>query len=289
LPGAGTASYELLAGPYRPQPAERGVVTTTEYLRASGRTIAFSAPAGTAPGPGLPVVLIHGSSFDRRCWDGVLPELAAAGHQPIAYDNPGHGGSSLPALTDVDDGVRLLVTLLDAWSLHPAVLIGHSMGGAVVQRFLQLHPERALAAGLVSTAASFQLPADLVEHWLTEPVAYRQEEAAMIVAPECPEGIRRRLRQMRDDVTAEGQRADLLGCAAWDNGAGKLDPAVPTLLVTAEHDTPLFREQAASWKDVLGGTATLVDVPAAGHLMLVEQPAATAKAIIDWLDTLDRH
>jgi 3-oxoadipate enol-lactonase len=260
-------------------------VATAQYVQVGDRKIAYEDPrAGSAEAP-LPVILIHGSSFDRRSWDGVLPALARR-YRPIAYDNPGHGGSGLPALESVDDAVALLHELIHALGLGQVVLAGHSMGGAVVQRYLQLHRDGVLAAALVSTAPNFCLPAELVEHWLGDPVAYRAEEAAMIVAPECPAATRELLAGMRADVTEEGQRSDLLSCAAWDNQR-YLEIDVPTLLVTAQHDTPLFREKAAEWSEALGELATLETVPDAGHLMLVEQPARTAEVIVRWLSGLD--
>lgn len=260
-------------------------VAEARYARLGAREIAYSDPVGASAGKAQAVVLIHGSSFDRRCWDGVMPVLTER-YRPISYDNPGHGGSGLPALDDVDDGVTLLHDLVETLRLGDVVLVGHSMGGAVVQRYLQLHSAGVVAAGLVSTAPNFCLPPELVDHWLADPVAYRAEEAAMIVAPGCPGEVRDRLGAMRADVTPEGQRSDLLSCAEWDNSERYLDITVPTLLITAEHDTPLFQEKAAEWHSALGGLATLERIPSAGHLMPVEQPGRTADAIVRWLDSL---
>ena len=88
-------------------------------------------------GEGQPVVLIHGWPLSSRSWERQVPALLRAGYRVIAYDRRGFGQSSRPGSGyDYDtlaDDLHALLTRLD---LRKAVLVGFSMGGGEVARYL---------------------------------------------------------------------------------------------------------------------------------------------------------
>lgn len=88
-------------------------------------------------GEGQPVVLIHGWPLSSRSWERQVPALLKAGYRVIAYDRRGFGQSSRPGTGyDYDtlaDDLHALMTRLD---LRQAVLVGFSMGGGEVARYL---------------------------------------------------------------------------------------------------------------------------------------------------------
>src|SRR5512141_3011377 len=88
-------------------------------------------------GPGKPVVLIHGYPLSGASWEKQVPALLDAGHRVITYDRRGFGRSSQPATGyDYDtfaEDLRRLVTKLE---LHDLALVGFSMGGGEVARYL---------------------------------------------------------------------------------------------------------------------------------------------------------
>ena len=104
------------------------------------------------PGPGRPVVLVHGWSATARCWDTVTPALRARGHQVVLLDLRACGRSdkdfedvSIAALGS--DVARLCEHL----ELRDPVINGWSLGGAVaVDAVFRLGRG---ASGLVLTAA----------------------------------------------------------------------------------------------------------------------------------------
>jgi non-heme chloroperoxidase len=91
-------------------------------------------------GSGRPVVLIHGYPLSGASWEKQTAALLAAGHRVITYDRRGFGKSSQPALGyDYDtfaDDLRKLVTALE---LRDFALVGFSMGGGEVARYLGKH------------------------------------------------------------------------------------------------------------------------------------------------------
>jgi non-heme chloroperoxidase len=88
-------------------------------------------------GSGQPVVLIHGYPLSGASWEKQLPVLLEAGYRVITYDRRGFGKSSQPATgynydTFAEDLHKLVIQL----KLHDFTLVGFSMGGGEVARYL---------------------------------------------------------------------------------------------------------------------------------------------------------
>ena len=104
-------------------------------------------------GEGQPVVLIHGWPLSHSSWEAQMPAIVDAGFRCISYDRRGFGKSDMPwdsydydALTSDLDA---LVTQLD---LHNAILVGFSMGGGEVVRYLTTYgTERIAKVGLIAS------------------------------------------------------------------------------------------------------------------------------------------
>lgn len=93
-----------------------------------------------------PIVLVHGAFTGAWCWnEHFLTYFADMGFETISFSLRGHGGSGgrdIRSLASIDDYVEDLETVVDTLGQQP-ILIGHSMGGYVVQKYLEHHPTRA--------------------------------------------------------------------------------------------------------------------------------------------------
>lgn len=88
-------------------------------------------------GTGRPVVLIHGWPLSGRSWEKQVPALLDAGYRVITYDRRGFGDSGKPTLGyDYDTFAQDLHKLVTKLDLREFALIGFSMGGGEVARFL---------------------------------------------------------------------------------------------------------------------------------------------------------
>ncbi|MBJ6748887.1 alpha/beta fold hydrolase [Geomonas anaerohicana] len=88
-------------------------------------------------GEGQPVVLIHGWPLSGRSWERQVPALLEAGYRVVTYDRRGFGQSGRPSTGyDYDTLAADLNALLNALDLRDAVLVGFSMGGGEVARYL---------------------------------------------------------------------------------------------------------------------------------------------------------
>nr|WP_320161914.1 alpha/beta hydrolase [uncultured Methanoregula sp.] len=110
-------------------------------------------------GSGTPVVLIHGWPLSGASWEKQEQALLDAGHRVITYDRRGFGRSGKPATgynydTFTND-LHILLTHLD---LHDVTLVGFSMGGGEVARYLGTHGSvRVKKAALISAIPPFLL------------------------------------------------------------------------------------------------------------------------------------
>jgi pimeloyl-ACP methyl ester carboxylesterase len=104
-------------------------------------------------GQGAPVVFIHGFAASIYSWRKTLPAVLAAGYRVIAFDNRGFGFSDKPA-DDYGNAAyaRLVVALLDTLHLPSAVLVGHSMGGAIAAEVALRYPARVRGLVLIDAA-----------------------------------------------------------------------------------------------------------------------------------------
>jgi len=88
-------------------------------------------------GTGQPVVLIHGWPLSGASWEKQAAALLAAGYRVITYDRRGFGRSSQPSSGyDYDTLAKDTYLLLEALDLKDAALVGFSMGGGEVARYM---------------------------------------------------------------------------------------------------------------------------------------------------------
>lgn len=129
--------------------------------------MAFLTTSSTPPvrlyyednGAGRPVVLVHCWPSSLRVWERQVEALTAAGFRCIVYDRRGFGQSEHAAAGyDYDTLTADLHDLISALDLRDVVLVGYSMGGGEVARYLSRHgSERIAKAVLLSTVLPFPL------------------------------------------------------------------------------------------------------------------------------------
>ena len=104
-------------------------------------------------GNGRPVVLIHGWPLSAESWQAQVEPLRAAGYRVIAYDRRGFGRSDKPADGfDYDTLTADLAGILEDLDLRDATLVGFSMGGGEVARYITSHGEDRLRSVVFASA-----------------------------------------------------------------------------------------------------------------------------------------
>jgi pimeloyl-ACP methyl ester carboxylesterase len=110
-------------------------------------------------GQGRPVVLMHGWPLSADSWDDQALALADNGFRAIAYDRRGFGRSEQPFTGyDYDTLADDLANVLEQTGAKDAAIVGFSMGGGEVARYMSRHAGRGVVqAALVSSVVPFML------------------------------------------------------------------------------------------------------------------------------------
>jgi len=135
------------------------------YVKAKDGTEIYYYDWGT----GLPVVLIHGWPLTSASWEYQARVLAESGFRVVAYDRRGFGRSGWPfAGYDYDTLAADLQAVLDTLDLKNAALVGFSMGGGEVARYLGSYgPGRIAKAVMLGAVTPFLLQtAEIRKVWI---------------------------------------------------------------------------------------------------------------------------
>ncbi|WP_353649626.1 alpha/beta hydrolase [Nakamurella sp. A5-74] len=104
-------------------------------------------------GAGRPVVLIHGWPLSGKSWKDQVPALTAAGHRVITYDRRGFGESDKPVTGyGYDTLTEDLQAVLEQLDLRDVTLVGFSMGGGEVARYVSKFGEERLHSVVFASA-----------------------------------------------------------------------------------------------------------------------------------------
>ncbi len=104
-------------------------------------------------GSGRPVVLVHGWPLSGQSWSEQVPVLQAAGYRVVTYDRRGFGRSDKTRSGyDYDTLADDLAALLDQLDLTDVTLVGFSMGGGEVARYVSRHGQERLRSVVFAAA-----------------------------------------------------------------------------------------------------------------------------------------
>ena len=104
-------------------------------------------------GVGKPVILIHGWPLSGRSWENQLPALVEAGHRVIVIDRRGFGASSQPwDGYDYDTFAADVHTLIEKLDLQDITLVGFSMGGGEVVRYISTYGTTRISKAVLASA-----------------------------------------------------------------------------------------------------------------------------------------
>jgi pimeloyl-ACP methyl ester carboxylesterase len=239
-------------------------------------------------GSGEPVVLLHGFAEDGAVWEAVSQGLST-NVRLLIPDLPGSGRSPLWDLMTIESMTAAVKEMLDRESIERCILIGHSMGGYIALAFAEAYQERLSAFGFFHSTAY----ADTEEKKAgrLKSIAFIREHGAEpfirqsipnLFAPETREDRPRlvedmigRYRSFSADALAAYldammQRPDRVSVLAQSG--------VPVLFIIGEKDQVVLPEQALA-QVAVPALSYIHILPKAGHMGMLEEPAAGAAII----------
>jgi non-heme chloroperoxidase len=139
-----------------PKPSARQAHSS--YITANDGTQIYYKDWGAGP----PVVFSHGWPLDADAWDEQLMFLGSRGYRTIAHDRRGFGRSEQPWNgNDMDTFADDLAALIEQLDLNEVTLVGHSMGGGEVTRYIGRHgADRVARLVLVAAIPPLMLKTD---------------------------------------------------------------------------------------------------------------------------------
>jgi 3-oxoadipate enol-lactonase len=248
-----------------------------------GRATAYRIVRADADGPTL--LSVHGSGGTDGVW---APQYGPTGpdNPMVALDLSGHGRSDN---IDTAAGEETLSAYADdvcavADAVGADVLVGNSLGGAVVQHILLERDCDVRAAVLAGSGAKLAV-ADPLRSWLAEDF---ERAVEWLHGPDRlfhdPDGRTRErsietMREVGQSVTAR----DFRSCHTFDVRERVGEISVPVLALVGEYDalTPPSAHEFLA-REIPGGQVSMLDE--AAHLAMLDRPVAFTGAIADFLD-----
>jgi len=259
-------------------PVQHAWIVHAEIIdRAPDGHMSHSAHLQQARVPAMKVVMLHSALGDSRLWKRQVAALSAE-HEVVTPDLPGWGETPLPTEP---------FSFVDAVAEHlPAALVGNSFGGAVALRTALAKQELISRLVLIAPGLpTWDWSEEMRTYWAAEEAAWdagdfdlaTQVNLDFWVKPEHQDEVRPQQRRAIELQSAH-EEPDVL----WPEMAPLETLAIPTLVVVGEDDKPDFRAIAQHLAEHIPDSVLAV-VPAAGHLVGIDQPDELNRLLVDFL------
>jgi len=239
-----------------------------------------------------PLVFLHGIGGAARAWRGQL-DFFRDRYRTVAWDMPGYGGSApLPTVSIATLADALQDFLQQVGAMKPT-LVGHSIGGMIVQQLLANHPDIASAIVLAQTSPAFGKPDG---NWQKAFIKARlgpldRGETLVSLAPSLVKELvgddpdisgMELARECMASVPEATYRATMLAMLGFDQRNALKDIVVPTLLLSGSKDKNAPAPMMAKMATYIP-SAKYVEFEGVGHLANLERPGAFNAALDSFL------
>lgn len=241
-----------------------------------------------------PLVFLHGIGGAARAWRFQLDAFGDR-YWAVAWDMPGYGGSAplvRVSIVALADALQDFLKQIGAARTIP-ILVGHSIGGMIVQQWLVKHPASAAAVVLAQTSPAFgnsggdwqkrfletrlgpldrgETLASLAPMLVGELVGDNPDAAGLDIARDC-----------MASVPEATYRASMLALLEFDQRPALKDIKVPTLLLSGSKDKNAPAPMMAKMASFIP-SAAYVEIEGAGHLVNLERPIPFNAALDQFL------
>lgn len=230
------------------------------------------------------LVFVHGSGGSRLHWN-YQRQFFEKSYNVVMVDLPGHGEARSEGEDSVGGYAGHLLNLLRALPGDTFCLVGHSLGGAIVQEFTLLYPQYVEALVLVGTGARLRVLPEILEG-----IQERFEETARLIcdyafskktsADLIQKGIEAMLRT-RPTVL----HGDFAACNRFDIMDRMGNIQAPILVVCGGDDLLTPPKYAHFLAEKIAG-AQLEIIDGAGHMVMIEKPHEFNSRVREFLRTL---
>jgi pimeloyl-ACP methyl ester carboxylesterase len=241
----------------------------------------------------IPLVLVHGFMGGSAQWDDQLADWSRQ-HDIIAVDLPGFGDNRhLPAIATIGGFADWVIAELRKKGVEIYYLLGHSMGGMIVQEMARRDPERIAKLVLYATGAIGVLPGrfETIEESKMRAKADGAKQTARRIAATWflhhhEAANYEACAQIAQHATPGAIAAGLDAMQAW-SGADYLPHITPkTLVICGDKDRTYHWSQTSLLWDKIPN-ADLAVVPGCAHAVHLEKPTIFNRLVLDFLSEPD--
>lgn len=242
-------------------------------------------------GSGRALVLVHGYLAGSAVWADQMVQFAQS-HDVICPDLAGFGASAaLEAPDSIEGHARNVLALLDRLGVEEFDLLGHSMGGMIVQEMTRLAPKRVGRLVLYGTGPQGVLPgrfetiAQSRDRLLAEGLAKTSGRiaATWFLDGDAAEGFPL-CRALGLQASLQAALASLTAWENWDGRRALADIKCPSLVIWGSHDRSYgWAQPEALWRGIYG--ADIAVIPASAHIVHLEKPQIFNRLLAGFLST----
>lgn len=243
-----------------------------------------------------PLVFLHGIGGAARAWRGQVTAFSDRYHA-IAWDMPGYGGSAPLTTVSIATLAEALQDFLREIGAKKPVLVGHSIGGMIVQQWLTKYPREATAVILAQTSPAFgKTEGDWQKQFIEARLGPLDRGETMkslaptlvkeLVGDDPDAGGMALARDCMASVPEASYRAMMLALLGFDQRKALANIVVPTLVLSGSKDKNAPAPMMAKMATYIP-SSTYVELAGTGHLVNLERPEAFDAALGQFLKTVE--
>lgn len=242
-------------------------------------------------GDGDAIVFLHGVGSDKAVWDEQLTHFGGRRFRAVALDYPGYGESDLPSSEpDRAQIATYIFAALDELKVTTAHVVGLSMGGVVALEMWRQQPARLRSLVLADTFAKHTDADAILQRSLDGMTrlgmrAFAEGRVDFVLQPQAAPELK--MRVVENMARIDTRSYTWASRAVWtaDYRADLPRINTPALVVVGEHDTLTPITLSEELRDGIRG-ARLRIIPAAGHLVNLDNPATFNDALAEFFQTV---
>jgi pimeloyl-ACP methyl ester carboxylesterase len=227
------------------------------------------------------LVMVHGAGGRSQVWLSQIHDLNDAVNT-IALDLPGHGDTPGPGSDSIAEYVRWLSGVLQKLFREPVFLMGHSMGGAIVQETALQHPDLVEGIILAATGARLEVAPLFLEGLLSDFDATIEKIIHYSYSRNADQLLLREGARLMKEPGSAVVHGDFAACDFFDRRNDLNQLAIPCLIVCGDQDKLTPRKLSEDLNHSIAGSRLRI-IPAAGHMLMIEAPAAFNEHVRDFI------